>query len=191
MESELEEPLDALAARFRAGQDSALDEVYRRWSPLVFTLALRSLGDRQDAEDVTQAVFVSAWRGRQGLRPEAGALPRWLVGITRHRIADHHATRGRHLRTIALVAEDGGPDERAARDDLPGLPVHLDRLVLADALSALPEPRQTVMRLVFLRDLTHQQVASRLRMPLGTVKSHVRRGLLQLRDELRGGLADG
>src|SRR6187200_1722368 len=88
----------ALADGFAAGDEWALREAYARWSPLVFRLALRSLGDRTDAEDVTQQVFISAWRTRSGFDDSRSALSAWIVGITRHRIADAHEARSRTRR---------------------------------------------------------------------------------------------
>jgi RNA polymerase sigma-70 factor (ECF subfamily) len=81
--------------RFAAGDERALAVAYERWAGLVHGMAVRALGSTVDAEDVTQQVFVSAWTGRSGYRPEHGPLPAWLVGITRHRIADAFARRRR------------------------------------------------------------------------------------------------
>ena len=82
-------------ARFVAGDERALEQVYRRWSPVVFTLALRSLGDRTDAEDVTQKTFVSAWTSRASYDPSRARLSTWLVAIAKRRIADTHQARAR------------------------------------------------------------------------------------------------
>ena len=166
-----------LAERLRSGSPDALAETYRRWSRLVYTIALRSLESAPDAEDVTQQVFLSAWRGRHTIRPSGDALPGWLVGITRHRVADALAQRYRNRRTLVAVADQPAP---AAAEPA-------DRLLLAHELDALPEPRRTVLRMAYLHDCTHEQIAQRMELPVGTVKSHLARGLLQLRNRLEGG----
>ncbi|SMH47371.1 RNA polymerase sigma-70 factor, ECF subfamily [Rathayibacter oskolensis] len=187
-DAETSEPLDGaaderavvhrLGLRFAAGEEHALTEAYTRWSPLVFTLALRSLGDRGEAEDVVQRVFVSAWTGRESFDPARAALGAWLVGISRNRIADAHESRSRQRRlTQALVAV-------APRDEGES-PVDLEAKVLvADELARLdPVPRR-VMSLAFYDDLTHTEIAERTGLPLGTVKSHIRRSLDRLRSRL-------
>ena len=102
--------VDDLATRLRDGSRDALAEAYREWSSLVHTLALRSLGNHHDAEDVTQQVFVAAWRSRHTLRPERGTVAGWLVGITRHTVADTHAKRTRQARDAAAVAAHEPPE---------------------------------------------------------------------------------
>lgn len=166
-----------LTRDFITGQEEILRAVYDRFSRLVYTLALRSVGSAQDAEDVTQQVFISAWRSRSRFDPDRGTLQSWLIGITKHAVADCLEKRARTARNErALPPERGMDDSHAART--------LDAVVVADALRELGEPRTTIMSLAFFDDLTHQQIAQRLDMPLGTVKSHIRRGLDRLRTRL-------
>lgn len=172
----------ALSERFREGDERALEDVYRRWSPVVFTFALRSLGDRGDAEDVTQKTFVSAWTSRRSYDADKARLSTWLVTIARRRIADMHEARAR-VRALQMELE-----RVAAPDELVGPEVDLgDRLLLADEIDRLEPAAQQVVRMAFYDDLTHEQIASRLAMPLGTVKSHLRRSLNRMRVRLEVG----
>ena len=172
----------ALSEAFAGGSHEALAECYRRFSPLVLAIASRALGSRHDAEDVVQQVFVSAWKSRGTLRPSEHALPAWLIGIARRRVADEYARRARetrktHAAGAKLVHGGEGDDEHV--DQI------VDRVVLRDAVEQMAEPRRTVLNLAYVEDRTHEDIAARLDLPLGTVKSHVRRGLLQLRRDLR------
>jgi RNA polymerase sigma-70 factor (ECF subfamily) len=166
-----------LATAFASGHD-VLRAMYERWGTLVYTLCLRSTGNAEDAADLTQSVFLSAWRGRSGYDPSAGALSAWLVGITRRRIADHWERRTKEKNvTTALV---DAHEERTS----PGADSITDTVLLADELSRLGEPQKRIMELAFFQDLTHAQIASVLDLPLGTVKSHIRRSLERLRSRL-------
>lgn len=165
-----------LTAAFAHGRDDSLHEVYQRWSPLVFTVARRSTGNDDDAADVTQAVFVAAWQGRQGFDPDAGSLPAWLLGITRRKVVDHFRKAGRTPDPVEEIPEEGASDA--------ALEATVDRVLLADELQRLGEPQKRIMELCFFQDMTHAQVASLLDMPLGTVKSHIRRSLGRLRERL-------
>lgn len=169
-----------LALRLAAGQTDALAEIYRLWSSLVHTIALRSLGDPSDAEDVTQQVFVSAWNGRHTFRPEQGSIQAWLVGITKHRIADLRTQRYRNRRNLQAVAL-----ESAATTSVTDDADWADRLLVVHELERMGDPRAAVIRMAFLDDRSHDDIAATLDLPLGTVKSHIRRGLLQLRQRLQ------
>ena len=174
------EPDDVeVARRFQAGDEHALALAYERWGGLVHGIAVRALGSTADAEDVTQQVFVSAWTGRAGYRAEAGPLPAWLVGITRHRVADAFARRKREERERQAAAAVRDPGRAHVADPGPE-----DRLVLQDELARIGEPQRGIMELAFFHDLTHEQIAARTGLPLGTVKSHIRRTLVRLRNRL-------
>jgi len=172
---------EELATELVAGDEDCLAAVYHRWSPLVHSLARRSLGDAEEAEDVTQEVFLGVWRGRRGFRPERGTIGGWIVGITRRGIADALSARTRRLRLVAAAGSSLALAEPAARK--PEMP--LDRVLVLHELARLPAPQQRVLRLTYYEDLTQTQIARRTGWPLGTVKSHARRGLHQLRSRLQ------
>lgn len=166
-----------IAAGFAAGSEACLAAAYRRWGALVYTLGRRSLGDAREAEDVTQTVFLAAWRGRAGFAPERGTLSAWLVGITRRKIADALAARTRRAELVAAAGarESVGAADREAQPD-----AVLDRVLIGHELAKLPAPQRRVLTLAFYDDLTQPQIAEVTGWPLGTVKSHARRGLHRL-----------
>lgn len=168
-----------LAVRLVAGDREALGRMFQLWSPLVHTIALRSLGNAADAEDVTQQVFVSAWRSRHTLRPDRGSPAAWIVGIAKHRVADVINRRQRDQRDLRAAANAGLQDRPPSGEDW------AERLLLVHELERMGDPRATVLRMAFIEDRTHEDIARLLQMPLGTVKSHVRRGLIELRNRLQ------
>lgn len=183
LEDERGESVHSLATRFVAGDETALEHVYDRWSSLVHTFALKALQDPHDAEDVTQQVFVAAWRSRHTLTPSPTALPAWLIGIARHKVADARAGRARDADRIAAVVAISGPD--LAESDDADLDLS-ERLVVRQAVQDMPDPRRSIMFLAFWEDLTQAEIAASTGLPLGAVKSHVRRGLIELHQLLEG-----
>lgn len=170
-----------LLARLRTGDPEALAALYRQYSALVYTIAVRVVGDHYEAEEVTQHVFVGAWRSRHTVDPDRGSAAGWLIGITRNAVADQLDQRSRRARALRAVSSEPAEPKRTAFDA-----AVTDRVLIAHALAQLGEPRASVLRLAFTDDLTHDQISRRLGLPLGTVKSHLRRGLLQLRDTIKG-----
>ena len=167
---------------FAAGDEAALAEAYRQFAPLVHTLALRSLRDNSAADDVTQEVFIRVWRSRSAFDPAKARLPAWIVGITRNVITDAQAASMRETRKV-LAAVELSPDPDHAAGHA-AAEVLADRLLLDGELERLGEPQGSILKLAFYDDLTHSQISQKLDLPLGTVKSHIRRSLSQLRTRL-------
>ncbi|MFD9490760.1 sigma-70 family RNA polymerase sigma factor [Streptomyces sp. NPDC060005] len=186
----VQESLDdeELAAAFVRGDELALAAAYHRWGRLVYTLARRSLGDAAEAEDVSQVVFLAAWRGRAGYAPERGALAAWFVGITRRKIADALSAR---TRRADLVAAAGAVMALRTHDRSGEPDAVLDRVLVGHELSKLPPAQRRVLSLAFYDDLTQTQIAQVTGLPLGTVKSHARRGLHGLSRCLQDPREDG
>ncbi len=172
---------DEVARRFALGDEQALAWAYERWAGQIHGMAVRAFGPGPDAEDVTQQVFVSAWTGRSGYRRDAGPLPAWLVGICRHKIADTWARRDRQRRAAeaAMGEAQSAPVVTPTFDNAVA-----DRVLLLDELDRLGQPQRGLIELAFFEDLTHTQIADRTGIPLGTVKSHIRRTLERLRTRL-------
>ncbi|MFJ7592370.1 sigma-70 family RNA polymerase sigma factor [Streptomyces sp. NPDC097617] len=175
-----------VAEGFVRGDERCLSAAYRRWGRLVHTLAARTLGDSREAEDISQQVFLAAWQGRAGYRPERGPFPGWLVGITRRKIADALTARTRRHDLVAAAGAALPP----AGEPVPGPETALDRLLITGELAKLPPAQREVLAMAFYADLTQTQIAERTGLPLGTVKSHARRGLHRMRHCL-GGEAPG
>ena len=174
---------DEVGRRFRDGDERALALAYERWAGQVHGMAVRAFGPGPDAEDVTQQTFISAWTGRARFAPDQGPLPAWLVGVCRHKIADAWARRER-LRRSAEAAAAEALSASPARDGVDGAVA--DRVLLLGELDRLGQPQRGIIELAFFADLTHAQIAERTGIPLGTVKSHIRRTLERLRSRLEG-----
>jgi RNA polymerase sigma factor (sigma-70 family) len=164
---------------FQGGDESALADLYARWSPLVYTVALRTLGNVGDAEAATQQVFARAWSSRATFDPTRSRLPIWLIQITRRAVADLRQTSS----GSAPNHPAGGPETAADHDvdpaDLAG------RLLLADELSRLEPAPQQALRMALYDNVTHHQIAERMGLAPSIVKSQILRSLLILRQRLK------
>ncbi|HEY2881494.1 MAG TPA: sigma-70 family RNA polymerase sigma factor [Pirellulales bacterium] len=181
----LDEPSDeALVAQLVAGSQEAIVPLLVRYSPRVLGLASTAV-DRAAAEEVVQEVFVAVWRGAATFDPAKGSFRNWLLQITRNRIANELRRRGRRTdsRTVDdeaawMNVTDVGPDpSEAAWHDF-------RRQVLRSAVDELPLKQRQALSLAFFDELTHQQVAAALDVPLGTAKTRIRSALDSLRQRL-------
>jgi len=173
----------AVALAWRSGDSSALRLAWDQFGTLVFTYCARALRDREVAADCTQEVFLSAWRSRDRFDASRGSLAGWLMGIARFKVLDAHRAAPRVPSPTADLAEQRPADatDSAHPDQL------ADQLLVAHALDELAPRARQVVELAFYSDLTQTEIAERLGLPLGTVKSDMRRALQRLRSHLEGG----
>ena len=169
--------VDGLDRAFATGANDALRRAYQTHGSLIYTFSRRTVGPDR-AEEVTQDVFVNAWRARERYDPAKGPLVAWLIGIAKYRTIDSIRAERRHSDRRAEEAEHHG----AVDDHVSSV---ADRLLVADALLTLPERARTVITLAFFEGLTHREIAARTNTPLGTVKSDIRRGLASIKQHLR------
>jgi RNA polymerase sigma factor (sigma-70 family) len=172
-----EELLLALAA----GDDTALSPLYRRYVPMVFRMASQSLG-RDSAEDIVQEVFASVWKNAATFDPERGPVRPWILQIARSRVLNELRRRSR---------KPESDDERvdSAIQELPDGAKSPDQAVweeyrrstIQKAIGSLSPSQRQALSLAFFEDLTHEQVAETLKVPLGTTKTRIRSGIQQLR----------
>ena len=168
----------AVIEAFVAGDQEALATIYQRWSPLVYSVALGSLGDVTDAEDATQRVFAQAWAARKTLEQPHARLPVWLIEITRRELADARGARRQRVR-----GRTPGTTTTRECDEIEA-PDLADRLVVADEMAHLSEVSQQAIRLALSEGLTHTQIAERMKLPADLVKHHLSGSLLELRERL-------
>lgn len=175
----------AVERAWASGSDAALRLAYDQFAPMVHTYCLRSLGDAAAAADATQETFLSAWRSRNRFDADKGRLAAWIMAIARFRTLDAQRSRGRAPVPTADVGP-GDADLSEGFDEQLG-----NQLLVRHALATLSDRARSVVELAYFSDLTNAEIAERTGLPLGTVKSDIRRGLQRLREYLQGGGIDG
>lgn len=166
-----------LEVAFADGSHECLRRAYELHGPLVHTFCRRAVGPDR-ANDVTQEVFITAWKQRHRYEPARGTLAGWLIGIARFKVLE--ALRRRQLHLI----DDQQPSVGLSMVAPDAVEALADRMLLAAALDELPERARSVVGLAFEQQLTHQEIAERTALPLGTVKSDIRRSLDRMRRHL-------
>jgi RNA polymerase sigma-70 factor (ECF subfamily) len=163
-----------LLHRVARRDEEALLALYRRYAPRVHGLARRVLRDGHEAKDVVQETFLRIWNKAERFDPALGRPATWILTIA-HRLA---LKRLKALEPLALLEEDGA-EERLGGDE------HLDRLRVAQALKALSPEERKLLELAYLQGYSHSELALLLGLPLGTVKSRLRRALAKLEGKLK------
>jgi len=170
-------------ARMARGDSGALAELYDRNARLVFSLALRILQNRADAEDVVQDVFAQVWAQAGRYDNTRGAVAAWMLTMARSRAIDKLRSRSARpeIASEARVVEDV-PDA-AVRQDLQLLSAEQVE-TLKGAVNELPAAQRVALELAYYEGLTHAEIADRLSEPLGTVKTRIRQAVIRLREAL-------
>jgi len=158
----------------KSGDQSALAELYDRYSAVVYAVALQVLGDAGAAEDVVQEVFLQLWRNPAAFDAARGSLGAWLAVISRNRAIDF--LRRRRPETdiedvVLSVAPDlvGEADRSRAAEKIRGV------------LGTMPSLQRSALEMAYFEGLSHSEIASKTREPLGTIKTRIRAGLMALR----------
>jgi RNA polymerase sigma-70 factor (ECF subfamily) len=175
---------DELMRQVADGSAEALGPLHRRFARLIFGVAVQSL-DRAAAEDLVQDVFLAVWRNARRFDPARGTVRAWVLQITHFRLLNELRRRSRQPEVVPdpeglvladLPASDPGPAEAIWQGHCHAL--------LKSALNELPPLQRQALGLALVDDLTHEEVATELGLPLGTAKTRIRAGLVKLRGKL-------
>jgi RNA polymerase sigma-70 factor (ECF subfamily) len=174
--------LELLVADMQRGNEQALESLYDATVGKLYALASAILHQADDAEEAVSAAYAQAWESSASYDAGRANVLGWLLMICRSRALDLLRKRRARRETLEVSVRDRIDDQADPPDDLLSLMQQSSRVHAA--LAALPAERRRLVSLAFLRDLTHQEIADLTGIPLGTVKSHLRRSLLQLREYL-------
>jgi RNA polymerase sigma-70 factor (ECF subfamily) len=171
---------EPILPRLAAGEPRAMNECIDRFGGLVWGIVRRSVKDQADAEDLVQEVFTEIWRKAGFYDPDVASEATFIALVARRRAIDHLRRQGRQSGFEPLEAAESIPDSAA-----PAAPVHCDAEAVKSSIASLPEETRGLFRMFFEEGFTHPEIAGKTGLPLGTVKTRLRRGLLTLRGQLR------
>jgi RNA polymerase sigma-70 factor (ECF subfamily) len=185
----------SLLARMASGDEASLGLFYDRWEHVVRAVAMRVTGDAMAAEDVVEDVFWQAWRQADRFDGARGAVSAWLLTITRSRALDRRRRADKHREVESLDAPGGvaavsgrGADADAfvhvPEDPLEAAALGERSERLRAAVGSLPPEQREALELGYFAGLSQSEIATRIGIPLGTVKTRTRLALKKLRDEL-------
>jgi len=174
-----------LLRRIAEQDKQALAEFYDRMAGVLFSTAVRILGDAHEAEEVIQEVFVLIWDNAQTFDAVLGSPFNWAIGITRNRSIDRLRARQRRVRLLDELqnATAANPPLQTTSADI-GFSAEELAGVRA-AVVSLPRKQRDAIEMAFFGGMTHQEIAASLNEPLGTIKARIRRGMLKLRETLQ------
>jgi len=171
---------ETLLPRISAGDPNAVETFLRRHSGIVWNLARRFCRSAEDAEDATQDIFVDVWKSAGRYDATQGSEVTFLMTVARRRLIDRARRQGR--RPAAELLEDAGTVADVPATDRAEVQDEVQRA--QEALGQLRPEQRDVLNLALGQGRTHQEISAAIGIPLGTVKSHARRGLIRLRELL-------
>ncbi len=189
----VETRLADLVARLCVRDTRALDELYAHTVDRLYALACRVAGDSRDAEEVIADVYQYAWEHAGEFDAGRGSVLAWLSMLAWSRASDRRRRRKPESNSAALHPNPGTPsymgcEGASTADDLEAF---VDGHRVRSALARLRADQRQLILMAFFEGASHGDIAARTGMPLGTVKSHIRRGMESLRTELQGGVRHG
>ena len=165
----------------------AFEVLFDRHGGIAYSLAYRIVGERAVAEEVTQEAFISLWRSGGRYDSSRGSVRSWTLGIVRNRAID--ALRSRAIRSEKVQFDDSILEQRPSEDRTDEEALRRETAgELRGALRGLPDDQSAVIELAYYGGFSQSEIASMLRLPLGTVKGRMRLGLEKIRGNLAGGL---
>jgi RNA polymerase sigma-70 factor, ECF subfamily len=172
-----------LVANLRQGDQKALSILYDRYGRLVYALALQLLNSSDAAEDLTQDVFLNFWK-QEKFDPNRAKLSSYLCLITRSRAIDRLRSRQSEAKSLQKLQQNVSP-EADAPNLLDSAISSEEQAVVRQALTQLSSQQKQILELSYYQDLSQSSIAAQLNLPLGTVKTHMRQGLIKLRQLLQ------
>lgn len=172
-----------LTETLRAGDVSAFEAIFQDYRKMVFKTAYLMTGRKEEAEDILQEVFVSVWRSRSTFNPRKGKLSTWIYRIT----VNQCLSRRRRKKPTLLSLEDKGidmPDSKLEGQPEEVLVTRLEYENLLKAMNALDGRHRSVLVLRYFNDLSYDEIAQVIGIPLGTVKSRINQALKSLRAQM-------
>ena len=165
--------------RLRAGDMKALEELYDRHSPLLYSMVVRIVGHAHDAEEVLQDTWLQVWKRSESYDPSRGAVAAWLLTLARSRAIDRLRSRASRRRVEQAAEAEPGAAAEEASVSAEQRQMHAS---VTGALATLAPQQREVLELAYFGGLSQSEIAARTGAPLGTVKSWTRQALARLRE---------
>lgn len=172
----------------RSGSKQALGVLYDRYGSLVYTVALKILKQPTDAEDLTQEIFLNVWK-QDKFDPNRANLSTYLCVMTRSRALNRLASQGSYQRSLQRL--EWLTTDRTQPTPLENAALSEQQETVQQALAQLSDQQRQILEMNFYQGLSHSQIAQQLEIPLGTVKTKARKGLLELRQQLGDAVHEG